>query len=99
MPGPFGTIIRTTNACGVLVMPTVNVSEARARLYKLIDETAVSHQPVLITGKRNSAVLVSEEDWNAINESLYLMSLPGMRESLREGMDSPLEECATELDW
>ena len=80
-------------------MPTVNVSEARARLYKLIDETAVSHQPVLITGKRNSAVLVSEEDWNAINESLYLMTLPGMRESLREGMDAPLEECATELDW
>ena len=62
-------------------MPTVNVSEARARLYKLIDETAVSHQPVLIMGKRNSAVLVSEEEWNAINESLYLMSLPGMRES------------------
>ena len=80
-------------------MPTINASEARARLYKLIDETAVSHQPVLITGKRNSAVLVSEEDWNAISESLYLMSIPGMRESLREGMEMPLEDCGTELDW
>ena len=72
-------------------MPTVNVSEARARLCKLIDETAVSHQPVLITGKRNSAVLVSEEDWNAINESLYLMSLPGMRESLQREWTHPLK--------
>lgn len=80
-------------------MPTINASEARARLYKLIDETAVSHQPVLITGKRNSAVLVSEEDWNAISESLYLMSIPGLRESLREGMEAPLEDCSTELDW
>ena len=80
-------------------MPIINVSEARAKLYKLIDETAVSHQPVLITGKRNSAVLVSEEDWNAINESLYLMSLPGMRESIREGLDAPPEDCASELDW
>ena len=80
-------------------MPTINASEARARLCKLIDETAVSHQPVLITGKRNSAVLVSEEDWNAISESLYLMSIPGMRKSLREGMEAPLEDCGTELDW
>ena len=80
-------------------MPTISASEARARLCRLIDKTAVSHQPVLITGKRNSAVLVSEEDWNAINESLYLMSLPGMRESIREGLDAPLEDCASELDW
>ena len=80
-------------------MPTINASEARARLYKLIDETAVSHQPLLITGKRNSAVLVSEEDWNAISESLYLTSIPGMRKSLREGMEAPLEDCGTELDW
>jgi PHD/YefM family antitoxin component YafN of YafNO toxin-antitoxin module len=65
----------------------------------LIDETATSHQPVLITGRRNNAVLVSEEDWVAIQETLYLISIPGMRESIKEGMQTPIEECHRELDW
>jgi antitoxin YefM len=80
-------------------MNILNVTEARAKLYTLIDETAASHQPVIITGKRGNAVLVSEEDWNAISETLYLLTVPGMRESIKEGMEQDLSECSKELDW
>lgn len=80
-------------------MTTLSASEARANLYRLIDETAASHDPVVITGKRHNAVLLAEEDWSAIQESLFLLSLPGMRESIREGMATPVEQCAKELDW
>lgn len=80
-------------------MPTLTASEARAKLYRLIDEAASSHEPVLITGKRRNAVLISEEDWRAVQETLYLLSIPGMRESIREGMNTPIGECAKELDW
>lgn len=80
-------------------MHILNVTEARAKLYTLIDETAASHQPVIITGKRGNAVLVSEEDWNAISETLYLLSVPGMRESIKEGMEQDLSEGSQELDW
>jgi len=80
-------------------MNIINATEARAKLYTLIDETADSHQPVIITGKRGNAVLVSEEDWNAISETLYLLSVPGMRESIKEGMKQDLSECSKELDW
>ena len=80
-------------------MTTVNVTEARANLYKLIDDASVSHEPVVITGKRGNAVLVAEGDWNAINETLYLLSVPGMRESIIEGMRENLEETSTELEW
>ena len=67
-------------------MATLNATEARANLYKLIDDTTVNHEPVTITGKRGNAVLLAEEDWNAINETLYLLSVPGMRESIIDGM-------------
>lgn len=80
-------------------MTAITVSEARANLYRLIDEAASSHQPLLISGKRNNAVLVSEEDWTAIQETLFLLSVPGMRESIREGMDAPVDECDEDLDW
>ncbi len=80
-------------------MSSFTVSEARSNLYRLIDETADSHQPILITGKRNNAVLVSEADWAAIQETLYLLSVPGMRESIREGMAEPIDQCTKELDW
>jgi PHD/YefM family antitoxin component YafN of YafNO toxin-antitoxin module len=80
-------------------MTTLNVTEARANLYKLIDDTAISHQPVIITGKRSNAVLLAEDDWIAINETLHLLSVPGMRESIVEGMQENLGACATELDW
>lgn len=80
-------------------MPTLTASEARSKLYRLIDETAASHQPILITGKRTNAVLVSEDDWRALQETVYLLSMPGMRESIREGMNTPVEECERALDW
>ena len=80
-------------------MSTLNATEARSKLYNLIDETASSHQPILITGKRNNAVLLSENDWNAINETLYLLSIPGMRESIRRGMDEDISKSDEKLDW
>jgi antitoxin YefM len=80
-------------------MTTLPATTARAKLYALMDEAAASHQPIQITGKRCNAVLVSEEDWRAIQETLYLLSVPGMRESIKEGMVTPLEECAYSLEW
>jgi antitoxin YefM len=80
-------------------MATLTASEARSKLYRLMDEAAASHQPVLITGKRTNAVLVSEEDWKAIQETVYLLSIPGMRDSIREGLSTTIEECAKDLDW
>lgn len=80
-------------------MSVLKATEARANLYNLIDETADSHQPIIITGKRNNAVLLSEEDWNAINETLYLVSIPGVRESIKEGLEADLSECKKEIDW
>jgi len=80
-------------------MATLSVSEARSSLFRLIDETAESHQPVIITGKRHNAVLVSEDDWESIQETIYLLSIPGMRQSIRDGIATPVDECDTELDW
>mgnify|MGYP001179560446 FL=1 len=80
-------------------MTILKATEARTRLYNLIDEAAETHQPIVITGKRNNAILISEDDWNAINETLYLLSIPGMRSSIREGMKSDLSECFKEADW
>ncbi|MCE2461757.1 MAG: type II toxin-antitoxin system Phd/YefM family antitoxin [Pseudomonadales bacterium] len=80
-------------------MPPMTATEARANLYRLIDETAASHQPLLISGKRNSAVLVSQEDWVAIQETLFLLSVPGMRESIQEGLATDVEDCDEVLDW
>jgi len=80
-------------------MTGIEASDARARLYRLMDEAAASHAPVLITGKRSNAVLVSEEDWRSIQETLHLLSIPGMRESIIDGLKTPVEKCATELEW
>ncbi len=80
-------------------MPVLTASEARAKLYRLIDETSSSHQPILITGKRGNAVLVSEEDWRSIQETLHLLSIPGMRESIVEGLRTPVSECKKDIDW
>lgn len=80
-------------------MITINANETRTRLDDLIDEALRTHKPIVITGKRNNAVFLAEEDWNAINETLYLISLPGMRESIIEGMETGIEECDRELDW
>ena len=80
-------------------MKTLTITEARKNIYKLIDQATDSHEPIQITGKRNNAILVSEEDWRAIQETLYLTSIPGMRESIIEGIKTPLTETKDELDW
>ncbi len=80
-------------------MSILKATEARANLYNLIDETADSHEPIIITGKRNNAVLISEEDWNAINETLHLVSIPGMRDAIKEGLETDLSKCAKDLNW
>ena len=80
-------------------MHTFTASQARANLYRLIDEAATSHEPVLITGKRSNAVLISAEDWAFIQETMFLLSVPGMRKSIREGMETPVAECDKELNW
>lgn len=80
-------------------MPTLTATEARSKLYRLIDETINSHQPIIITGKRGNAVLVSEEDWQSLQETLYLLSIPGMRKSIREGLATSVDECEQDIDW
>ncbi len=80
-------------------MNTLTASEARTNLYRLIDETAQSRTPITISGKRNSAVLVAAEDWGAIQETLYLLAVPGMRESIKAGMKEPLAKSAKALKW
>lgn len=80
-------------------MTTLTASAARAKLYKLLDQTAASHEPVQITGKRSNAVLISEDDWRSIQETLYLLSIPGMRESIRRGLKTPISRLAKNLKW
>lgn len=80
-------------------MTILTATEARAKLYRLIDETNASHQPIIITSKRGRAVLISEDDWRSIQESLYLLNLPGMRESIREGLATPVDSCVKDIDW
>jgi len=80
-------------------MQTLTASQARSNLYRIIDEAATNHEPVVITGKRNNAVLISTEDWASIQETMYLLSVPGMRESIADGLQTPIAECAKELEW
>jgi len=80
-------------------MSVMTASDARSNLYRLIDQTNESHEPVIISGKRNNAVLVSEEDWKAIQETLFLISIPGMKESILEGMKEPLSKSQRKLGW
>ena len=80
-------------------MTTVRATEARANLYKLLDRAAESHEPIQITGKRSSAILISEEDWRSIQETLYLLSVPGMRKSIRKGLETPVEKCSEKPGW
>lgn len=80
-------------------MKTLTATQARKEIYRLLDEAAETHEPIQITGKRSNAILVSEEDWRSIQETLYLTSIPGMADSIKEGMDTPLEETEDKLDW
>jgi antitoxin YefM len=80
-------------------MTTIKATDARAKLYKLLDEVAESHEPIQITGKRSNAVLISMDDWRSIQETLYLLSIPGMRESIRKGLKTPVEKCNEKPGW
>ena len=80
-------------------MATISATEAHRQLYTLLDDVSQSHEPAQITGRRGNAVLVSEDDWRAVQETLYLVSIPGMRESILEGMATPADELEGELDW
>ena len=80
-------------------MKTMSVTQARTHLYRLIDEAKQSGEPIQITGKRSNAVLISEDDWRSISETMYLLSIPGMRESIVDGMNTPITELDDELKW
>ena len=84
-----------------MIAPKNNVTatEARSNFYRLIDQVSSSHQPVHISGKRNNAYLISEEDWQSIQETLYLLSVPGMGKSIVKGMKTPIEKCAKDIKW
>ena len=77
----------------------IPVTQARANIYSLMDETSQTHEPILITGKRNNVVMISQEDWNAIEETLYLNSIPGMTDSIKEAMDAPDSEFSEDIEW
>ena len=80
-------------------MAIYTATEARSNLYRLIDQVSKSHKPIHISGKKAAAVLVSEEDWSAIQETLYLLTLPKMGQSIKKGLKTPLKKCDEELDW
>ena len=80
-------------------MKSLNATQARKDIYHLIDQVNVDHQPIQINGKRNNAVLISEEDWSAINETLYLLSIKGMRESIQNGLATDIADCSDKLAW
>ena len=80
-------------------MTAIPITQARAMLYQLVDNAESSHEPIQITGKRSNAVLVSEGDWRSIQETLHLLSIPGMRESIRKGMKEPLRKTSKKLVW
>jgi prevent-host-death family protein len=80
-------------------MTSIPVTQARSKLYQLVDDASATHEPVQITGKRSNAVLVSEADWRSIQETLYLVSIPGMRDSIRKGLKEPLSKSARTLNW
>ena len=82
-------------------MDLLTVREARDNLYRLIDEVAEHHKPIVITGKRNDAILISKEDWDAIQEAIYLSGIPGMVESIQKAATDPIKDCVPleDLDW
>lgn len=80
-------------------MTSIRATHARSKLYQLLDEASESHEPIKITGKRANGVLIAEDDWRSIQETLYLLSIPGMRESIRKGLKQPLEKCSVNPGW
>ena len=80
-------------------MASINVTEARANLFSLVKRAGEDHEPILITGKHGNAILVAEDDWKAIQETLFLVSAPGMRESIQKGMAEHVDDCSSEPGW
>jgi len=80
-------------------MSIIKATDVKSDLCNLIDEVAESHQSIVITGKSNNAVLISESDWNAINETLYLLSILGLRESIKEGLEEDISACSKDIEW
>lgn len=80
-------------------MKTITATQARKEIYRLLDEASETHEPIQITGKRSNAVLIGEDDWRSIQETIYLTAIPGMQESIIEGLRTPIEETDEELDW
>ena len=80
-------------------MTTVTATKARNNLYSLIDEANESHIPIQITGKRGNAILISEDDWRAISETIHLSMIPGMVESIKKGMKEKIEDCSDSIEW
>ncbi|MBI1813109.1 type II toxin-antitoxin system Phd/YefM family antitoxin [Candidatus Peregrinibacteria bacterium] len=79
-------------------MIPLSATRARSKLYRLILDVQSSNEPILITGKRGNAVLLSEDDWRSIEATLYLLSIPGMRDSIRKGMKEPISQCSHSID-
>ena len=79
-------------------MSAINITNARKELYNLVEDVNLYSEPTLIVSKKGNAVLISESDWNAIHETIYLNSIPGMVESIKEGMDTAIEDCVPEED-
>ena len=77
----------------------ISASKARENIFNLIDETAATHQPIIITGKRSNVVMLSEEDYNAIQETFYLSANPKLKASIIEGLNTPLSECSDKIEW
>jgi antitoxin YefM len=82
-----------------IIMLVITITEAKNKFYHLIEKVNLSHKPIIITSKKGNAVLISENDWKAIQETLYLLIIPGMRESIKERLAIPVEECSEELNW
>ncbi len=80
-------------------MRSVSAEKVKSNFSKILDDVLASHEPIHITGKKAHGILISEEDWRAIQETLFLLSIPKMRESIRKGLKTPVKECATELPW
>jgi prevent-host-death family protein len=84
---------------GTVMTKVMSVSQVRADIYNVMDETAQTHEPILITGKRNNVVMLSQEDWNAIEETLYLNSIPNMASSIQESMSADDSEFSEDIEW
>ena len=80
-------------------MTTLTATEARKNIYSLVDEVNESHEAIQIQGKRGSAILISEDDWRSLQETLYLSSLPGTKRSILKGMKTPVRKCSKKLVW